>query len=119
MERDCQRAFEQIVRRSKEERNARLQKTSRGFEKRREPLAGTGLERWKVAGRGQETVVDSSVAVKWYSEENETDKARVQAVGGELTLRASVLTVRWGNLEAYSWRSDRGFWLGIGLGSDT
>ncbi len=28
-----------------------------------------------MAGRGQETVVDSSVAVKWYSEERETDKA--------------------------------------------
>ncbi len=34
---------------------------------------GTGDQ--KVAGRGQETVVDSSVAVKWYSEEQETDKA--------------------------------------------
>ena len=29
----------------------------------------------KMAGRGQETVVDSSVAVKWYSDEQETDKA--------------------------------------------
>ncbi len=28
-----------------------------------------------MAGRGQERVVDSSVAVKWYSEEQETDKA--------------------------------------------
>jgi hypothetical protein len=34
-------------------------------------------------------------------------------VGRELALRASVLAVRWGNVEAYSWRLDRGFWLGI------
>jgi hypothetical protein len=39
--------------------------------------------------------------------------ARVLVVGRELALRASVLAVRWGNAEAYSWRSDRTFWLGI------
>ncbi len=39
--------------------------------------------------------------------------ARVLLVGRELALRASVLAVRWGNVEAYSWRLDRGFWLGI------
>jgi hypothetical protein len=39
--------------------------------------------------------------------------ARVLVVGRELALRASVLAVRWGNVEAYSWRFDREFWLGI------
>jgi hypothetical protein len=39
--------------------------------------------------------------------------ARVLLVGRELALRASVLAVQWGNVEAYSWRLDRGFWLGI------
>ena len=38
---------------------------------------------------------------------------RVLLVGRELALRASVLAVRWGNVEAYSWRLDRGFWIGI------
>lgn len=43
----------------------------------------------------------------------EQGMARVLVEGRELALRASVLAVRWGNVEAYSWRSDRGFWLGI------
>ncbi|HVH16115.1 MAG TPA: hypothetical protein VNA15_10420 [Candidatus Angelobacter sp.] len=43
----------------------------------------------------------------------EQGMARVIVVGRELALRASVLAVRWGNVEAYSWRSDHGFWLGI------
>jgi hypothetical protein len=43
----------------------------------------------------------------------EQGMARVLVVGRELALRASVLAVRWGNVEAYSWRSDRTFWLGI------
>ena len=43
----------------------------------------------------------------------EQGMARVLLVGRELALQASVLAVRWGNVEAYSWRSDRGFWLGI------
>jgi hypothetical protein len=38
---------------------------------------------------------------------------RVLLVGRELALQASVLAVKWGNVEAYSWRHDRGFWLGI------
>ena len=43
----------------------------------------------------------------------EQGMARVLVVGRELALRASVLAVGWGNVEAYSWRLDRGFWLGI------
>src|SRR6266536_290623 len=43
----------------------------------------------------------------------EQGMARVLVVGRELALRASVLAVGWGNVEAYSWRSDRGFWLGV------
>jgi hypothetical protein len=43
----------------------------------------------------------------------EQGMARVLVVGRELALRASVLAVRWGNVEAYSWRFDRAFWLGI------
>jgi hypothetical protein len=43
----------------------------------------------------------------------EQGMARVLVVGRELALRASVLAVRWGNVDAYSWRLDRGFWLGI------
>src|SRR3989441_10288076 len=43
----------------------------------------------------------------------EQGMARVLAVGRELALRASLLAVRWGNVDAYSWRSDHGFWLGI------
>jgi hypothetical protein len=43
----------------------------------------------------------------------EQGMARVLEVGRELALRASELAVRWGNTDAYSWRLDRGFWLGI------
>ena len=43
----------------------------------------------------------------------EQGMARVLVVGRELAFRASILAVRWGNVDAYSWRSDRGFWLGI------
>jgi len=43
----------------------------------------------------------------------EQGMARVLVIGRELALRASVLAVRWGNVDAYSWRLDRGFWLGI------
>lgn len=39
--------------------------------------------------------------------------ARVLLVGRELALRASVLAVRWGSVDAYSWRFDREFWVGI------
>src|SRR5947209_19081727 len=39
--------------------------------------------------------------------------ARVPVVGREMALRASVLAVRWGNGQAYEWRFDRRFWLGI------
>ncbi len=38
---------------------------------------------------------------------------RVLAVGRDLALRASVLAVQWGNDQAYHWRFDRAFWLGI------
>ncbi len=31
----------------------------------------------------------------------------------EQGMGASELAVRWGNVDAYSWRSDHGFWLGI------
>ncbi len=41
---------------------------------------------------------------------------RVLMVGRELAVRASVLAVGWGNSQAYAWRSDEGFWLGLGLG---
>ena len=43
----------------------------------------------------------------------EQGMARVLVIGRELALRASVLAVRWGNVDAYSWRLDRGLWLGI------
>ncbi len=43
----------------------------------------------------------------------EQGMGRVLVVGKELALRASVLAVRWGNVDAYSWRFDREFWLGI------
>lgn len=43
----------------------------------------------------------------------EQGMSRVLVVGRELALRASVLAVSWGNVDAYSWRSDRGFWLGV------
>ncbi len=42
--------------------------------------------------------------------------ARVLALGRELALRASELAVGWGNLGAYGWRSDRTFWVGLGIG---
>ena len=44
---------------------------------------------------------------------------RVLVVGRELALKASRFAIRWGNNQAYEWRFDRGFWLGIGLGSGT
>ena len=47
----------------------------------------------------------------------EQGMARVLATGRELALKASAFAVRWGNAQAYEWRFDRGFWLGIGLGS--
>lgn len=43
--------------------------------------------------------------------EVEQGTAWVLVVGGELAMWASVLAVRCGNMEAYLWRSDRGFWL--------
>jgi hypothetical protein len=43
----------------------------------------------------------------------EQGMARVLVVGRELALKASLLAVRWGNVDAYSWRFDRAFWLGI------
>ena len=39
--------------------------------------------------------------------------ARVLTVGRELALRASELAVRWGNTQAYTWRSDKVFWFGL------
>ncbi len=39
--------------------------------------------------------------------------ARVLTVGKELALKASELAVRWGNIQAYAWRSDRVFWIGL------
>jgi len=38
---------------------------------------------------------------------------RVLTVGRELALRASELAVRWGNTQAYTWRSDKAFWFGL------
>ena len=38
---------------------------------------------------------------------------RVLTVGRELALRASELAVRWGNTQAYTWRSDKVFWFGL------
>jgi hypothetical protein len=43
----------------------------------------------------------------------EQGMARVLVLGRKLALRASLLAVRWGNVDAYSWRFDRAFWLGI------
>jgi hypothetical protein len=43
----------------------------------------------------------------------EQGMARVLLLGRELALKASVTAVRWGNVDAYSWRFDRAFWLGI------
>lgn len=43
----------------------------------------------------------------------EQGRARVLLVGRELALKASVLAVKWGNSQAYYWRFDREFWLGI------
>jgi len=42
--------------------------------------------------------------------------AQVLVVGRELALRASVLAVRWGNMDAFSWRFDESFWRGLALG---
>jgi len=39
--------------------------------------------------------------------------ARVLTVGKELALKASELAVRWGNTQAYTWRSDKVFWIGL------
>src|SRR6266702_331142 len=39
--------------------------------------------------------------------------ARVLTVGKELALRASELAVRWGNRDAYGWRVERSFWVGL------
>ncbi len=46
----------------------------------------------------------------------EQGMARVLTVGRELALRASVLAVGWGNLQAYAWRFDESFWRGLALG---
>src|SRR2546425_11787664 len=46
----------------------------------------------------------------------EQGMARVLAVGRELALRASLLAVRWGNVDAYSWRFDEALWRGPGPG---
>jgi hypothetical protein len=40
--------------------------------------------------------------------------ARVLVAGKELALRASELSVAWGNVIAYEWRFDKTFWLGLG-----
>jgi hypothetical protein len=46
----------------------------------------------------------------------EQGMAQVLVVGRELALRASVLAVGWGNVDAYSWRFDESFWRGLALG---
>jgi hypothetical protein len=38
---------------------------------------------------------------------------RVLAVGRELALRASEWAVRWGDRDAYAWRFDKSFWIGL------
>jgi hypothetical protein len=43
----------------------------------------------------------------------EQGMAWVLVAGRELALRASALAVQWGNEQAYAWRFDRKFWLGI------
>ena len=43
----------------------------------------------------------------------EQGMARVLVAGRELALRTSALAVQWGNEQAYAWRFDRKFWLGI------
>ena len=43
--------------------------------------------------------------------------ARVLHVGKGLALRASELSVAWGNAAAYEWRFDKTFWLGLGRAS--
>ena len=43
----------------------------------------------------------------------EQGMVRVLTVGRELALRASELAVRWGNTQAYTWRSDKVFWFGL------
>ena len=62
------------------------------------------------SGRLTETLLRILVKLAWAMEQG---LSRVLVVGRELALRASVLAVSWGNVNAYSWRSDRGFWLGI------
>ena len=49
----------------------------------------------------------------------EQGMARILTMGRELALKASMFAVRWGNNQAYEWRYDRGFWLGIGSGTAT
>ncbi len=39
--------------------------------------------------------------------------ARVLVVGRGLALTVSVLAVQWGKGQAYAWRFERGFWLGV------
>ena len=46
----------------------------------------------------------------------ETGMARVLVAGRELALKASVLAVGWGNRQAYAWRFDRTFWIGLARG---
>ena len=41
---------------------------------------------------------------------------RVLAASKELSLRASVLAVKWENDESYAWRSDESFWRWLALG---
>ena len=62
------------------------------------------------SGRLTETLLRILVKLAWAMEQG---LSRVLVVGRELALRASVLAVSWGNVNAYSWRSDRGFWLGV------
>jgi hypothetical protein len=45
----------------------------------------------------------------------EQGMAQVLVIGRELALRASLLAVRWGNGQAYAWRFDESFWLGLAL----
>jgi hypothetical protein len=62
------------------------------------------------SGRLTETLLRILVKLARATEQG---MARVLVIGRELALKASLLAVRWGNVEAYSWRFDRAFWLGI------
>ena len=43
----------------------------------------------------------------------EFNMVRALSTGKEAAFRASFLAVEWGNNEAYSWRFDKAFWIGL------